>query len=203
MAETGARRLILASQSPRRQSLLRQAGFTFVVDPANVDESDYPRDTLPSDVALLLAKRKAEALSAKYPEEVILSADTVVAFGDTLLGKPSGADDARRMLRLLAGTTHIVITGVAVLQPATKYERVKRVMSAVRMRLLAPHEVDRYIDSGDWEGKAGGYGIQDHDPFVKRMSGCHTNIVGLPMTTTKVMLAGVGIYPEKQPTNGP
>jgi septum formation protein len=190
-------RLILASQSPRRQSLLRQAGFEFTVDPANVDEDIYPTETLPSDVALLLAKRKAEAVSAKHPDDVIIAADTVVSFGDTLLGKPKDAADARKMLQLLAGTTHIVITGVAVVRASDKFERVKRVMSSVRMRWLAPHDVDRYIDSGDWEGKAGGYGIQDRDPFVKRIGGCHTNIVGLPMTTTKVLLAAAGIYPTK------
>jgi septum formation protein len=189
-------RLILASGSPRRKSLLQQAGFEFTVEPANVDEESYPPESLPSDVALLLAKRKAEALAPKYPNDVILAADTVVAFGDSILGKPKDAADARRMLKLLAGTTHIVITGVAVMLAATKFERVKRVMSSVRMRFLTPHEVDRYIESGDWEGKAGGYGIQDHDPFVKKMAGCHTNIVGLPMTTTKVLLAAAGIYPK-------
>jgi septum formation protein len=198
MAESAAPRLILASQSPRRRSLLQQAGFDFLTEPANIDEDSYPSDLLPSDVALLLAKRKAEVLVPNHPNDVILAADTVVAFGDTILGKPKDAADARRMLKLLAGTTHIVITGVAVLQPSTKFERVKRVMSGVRMRLLTPHEIDRYIESGDWEGKAGGYGIQDHDPFVKRISGCHTNIVGLPMTTTKVLLAGAGIYPKSK-----
>src|SRR4029079_3494443 len=126
----------------------------------------------------------------------ILAADTVVAFGDTLLGKPKDAVDARHMLKLLADTSLIVLSGCAVRLAATKFERVKRVMSSVRMRFLTPHEVDRYIESGDWEGKAGGYGIQDHDPFVKKMSGCHTNIVGLPMTTTKVLLAAAGIYPK-------
>lgn len=190
-------RLILASQSPRRQNLLQEAGFEFIADPANVDEEIYPPESLPSDVALLLAKRKADALVAKYPTDVILAADTVVAFGDTLLGKPKDARDARRMLQLLAGTTHIVITGVAVLQPSAKFERVQRVMSSVRMRSLTPHEVDRYVEGGEWEGKAGGYGIQDRDPFVKRITGCHTNIVGLPMTTTKVLLAAAGIYPKK------
>jgi septum formation protein len=194
-----APRLILASQSPRRQSLLRHAGFEFDVDPANIDEESYPTELLPSDVALLLAKRKAESVSQKHPNDVVLAADTVVALGDSVLGKPKDAADARRMLRLLAGTTHIVITGVAVMHASASFERVKRVMSAVRMRLLNSNEIDRYVETGDWEGKAGGYGIQDHDPFVKRMSGCHTNIVGLPMTTTKVLLAGAGIYPRAKP----
>jgi septum formation protein len=196
VTQPAAPRLILASQSPRRRSLLQQAGFEFTTEPANVDEDSYPPESLPSDVALLLAKRKADALAPKYPNDVILAADTVVAFGDSLLGKPKDPANARRMLKLLAGTTHIVITGVAVVQASTKFERIKRVMSSVRMRFLTPHEIDRYIESGDWEGKAGGYGIQDHDPFVKKMHGCHTNIVGLPMTTTKVLLAAAGIYPK-------
>lgn len=189
-------RLILASGSPRRQQLLREAGYAFTIDPADVDEDDYPDGTKPGDLAESLALRKAQAVAERHPDDVVLGADTVVAFGDTILGKPADADDARRMLALLGGTTHLVITGVALVRRATSFLRQSRVMSAVHMRPLSNDEIDRYVASGDWQGKAGGYGIQDDDPFVTRMGGCLTNIVGLPMTTTKELLEEAGIAPE-------
>ena len=191
-------RLILASASPRRHQLLREAGYAFTVVPADVDEEDHPPEILPADLAELLAARKAEAVSRQFPEDVVLGADTVVAFGDTILGKPRDADDARRMLRLLAGTTHVVITGVAVARAISNLHAVSRVMSGVQMRDLSAEEIDRYVAGGQWQGKAGGYGIQDDDPFVTRMSGCHTNIVGLPVPETRRLLALAGINPAER-----
>ena len=191
-----APRLVLASASPRRQALLREAGYAFVITPADIDESDVPEDMTPGPLAEHLAFEKARAVSRACPEDVVLGADTVVAFGDRPLGKPADADDARRMLELLGGTTHVVVTGVAVIHRAASLVRRCRVMSAVRMRALTPAEVEAYVQSGEWQGKAGGYGIQDRDPFVTRLSGCHTNIVGLPITSTKRLLDEAGIRPS-------
>jgi septum formation protein len=188
-------RLILASGSPRRQQLLREAGYTFITHPANIDEDDHPPRILPADLAEYLAVQKANAVAPQFPDDVILAADTVVAFGDLPLSKPTDAADARRMLELLSGTTHIVITGLAVVRSATRHAARARVMSAVRMRQLSADEVARYVASNDWQGKAGGYGIQDQDPFVTRIAGCHTNIVGLPMPETQRLLAAAGITP--------
>jgi hypothetical protein len=103
------------------------------------------------------------------------------------------------MLELLSGTTHIVITGVALVHKQAGIMRSTRVMSAVKMKMLTAGEIQRYVESGDWQGKAGGYGIQDEraDPFVTRMAGSHTNIVGLPMEKTKQLLASVGIHPTR------
>lgn len=190
--------LILASNSPRRQELLREAGFEFSIEPADIDEEALTvGGMLPSAVALRLAEAKAHAVAERFPDNVILAADTVVAFGDQLLGKPADASDARRMLALLAGTTHLVITGVCVALREHGCVKSARVMSAVQMKKLSSDEIDRYVAGGQWHGKAGGYGIQDQDPFVTRLAGCHTNIVGLPMKTTKQMLAEVGIEPAK------
>jgi septum formation protein len=191
-------RLILASASPRRQLLLREAGYAFTIDPADIDEDDHP-PMLPADLAEYLASRKANAVARKHPDDVVLGADTVVAFGEVVLGKPRDAADARRMLQSLAGTTHVVITGVAVVHAAKRFAALSRVMSAVHMRDLSADEIERYVAGGQWEGKAGGYGIQDDDPFVTRMTGCHTNIVGLPMPETMRLLALAGISPAKAP----
>ena len=189
-------RLILASASPRRQELLRGAGYDFVVRPANIDEDDHP-PLLPADLAEFLASQKAQFVARHNPGDVVLGADTVVAFGDMVLGKPADPDDARRMLRLLAGTTHVVITGIAVVRAASAFFTCARVMSAVHMRDLSNDEIERYVAGGQWRGKAGGYGIQDDDPFVTRMAGCHTNIVGLPLPETKRLLALAGVVPHE------
>jgi septum formation protein len=202
-----APRLILASSSPRRRELLREAGYAFEIDPADIDEEAVPPGMSPSDVARYLAETKAKVVAARHPDDVVLAADTVVTFGEKLLGKPKDAAEAKRMLQLLSGTTHLVITGVAVMHPAKQFTRITRVMSAVRMRMLSAAEIDRYVASNEWQGKAGGYGIQDVDqfpadhpastPFITRQAGSKTNIVGLPMTVTKQLLSEAGIKPER------
>ena len=189
-------RLVLASASPRRQELLRDAGYTFVVAPADIDESAYPPDLSPGDIAEFLAVAKAHAVAERFPDDVILAADTVVALNDRPLGKPTDAEDARRMLRMLGGTIHQVITGVAVTRHSGNLLRHSRVTSSVHMRKLGDSEIDAYVATGEWRGKAGGYGIQDRDPFVTRTSGCHTNIIGLPLTTTARLLADANLFPH-------
>ena len=189
-------RLILASASPRRQQLLTEAGYAFEVYPASIDESDVPPNLGPGDVAEYLARRKAQAVAERFPRDVVLAADTVVAYADALLGKPTDAADAQRMLNLLSGTVHSVISGVAVVHASANFLRHARVLSTVQMRPLTDREIAQYVASNEWQGKAGGYGIQDPDPFVTRTSGCHTNIVGLPMTTTAGMLKEAGIIPR-------
>jgi septum formation protein len=197
----GKLQLVLASRSPRRHELLREAGFDFLIDPADVDEDDYSPDLLPADLAIRLARTKSHAIAMKRPSDVVLGADTVVAFGDRVLGKPADEDHARRMLRLLSGTTHIVITGVSVTRRSVVFAQEQRVMSAVQMRQMSHAEIDRYVETGLWRGKAGGYGIQDNDPFVKRLAGCYSNIVGLPMKTTAAILAAAGVVPTTSADN--
>jgi septum formation protein len=196
-------RLILASASPRRRELLIEAGYDFEVHPADIDEDDYPPQTLPADLAQRLSMLKAQELVPRFPNDVILAADTVVAFGDQPLGKCETETEAAEMLRLLSGTTHVVITGVTVLRPAKHFSISTRVMSSVRMRVLSDAEIQRYVASGDWLGKAGGYGIQDHrhDPFVTCLHGSWTNIVGLPMEATGELLTSAGVV-ASQKTRG-
>jgi len=189
-------RLILASSSPRRQKLLREAGYEFTVVPSNVDESAVPATLGPGDLAEYLGRLKAQTVAAQFPQDVVLGADTVVEFAGHILGKPADAADAARMLRLLSGTTHSVITGIAVFRAGDGLSLHARVLSPVQMRKLMEREIEDYVAGGQWQGKAGGYGIQDPDPFVVSVSGCHTNIVGLPMTTTSQLLEQAGIRPK-------
>ena len=188
--------LILASRSPRRVELLREAGFDFEAVPADIDEEQYPPDLEPEEVAEFLARGKATVIAEQQPAAVVLGADTVVSLGDALLGKPEDADHARWMLGQLAGSTHTVVTGVCVLQPGVSPAIAHRV-STVAMRPLEPAEIDLYIASGDWRGKAGGYGIQDRETVVTRIEGSLTNIVGLPMELVLPMLAAAGVMPVR------
>lgn len=177
--------------------LLREAGYEFIVQASDIDEASMSANFPPTDLPQRLAVAKAEVVSGKFPEDVILAADTIVAFGEEILGKPRDKQDARRMLRMLEGTTHLVITGVAIFGPRQSSSLTTRVMSAVRMNRLSTRQIDLYVEGGQWEGKAGGYGLQDIDSFVEKISGCRTNIVGLPMTTTKELLERVGIKPSR------
>jgi septum formation protein len=190
--------LILASSSPRRADLLREAGYAFTVDPADVDEDRYPGKPLPRELALFLAQSKARHVAQRRAGNVVLAADTVVAFGDTPLGKPHHHIHAREMITLLSGTTHIVVTAIAVAGPDPDVVRVDSAMSAVRMPALTPKRLDDYIASRLWEGKAGGYGIQDPDPIVTLAGGELTNVIGLPMPQTVRLLTQAGIHPAKR-----
>lgn len=175
-------RFILASNSPRRRQLLCEAGYAFrVVVPPLEEPNEQGGSLSPAQQAEALAYYKARAVADQVGDELpILAADTVVTDGRRVFGKPADADDARRILGQLAGTRHQVITGVALLA------RGKRVIASqsttVQMRPMTPAELDNYIRSNAWQGKAGAYGIQDQgDAFVERVEGSFSNVVGLPM----------------------
>lgn len=199
MTNSPARRLILASSSPRRQHLLRQARFEFEIDPADIDESNVPQNLLPSDLAIHLARAKADIVAARHPDDVVLAADTIIAFGDRIIGKPKDATEARQILELLAGTTHIAVTGLSIVCRAAQFARHTRVLSAVRLKPLSMNQIDRYIETGLWQGKAGGYGIQDPHSLVERTVGDVTNVIGLPMDVTVKLLKEAGIHPAESP----
>lgn len=196
--QSNSAELILASASPRRQSLLREAGYEFEVHPADVDEEAITsqRKWPAQDLAAELARLKAEKVAENFPDSLVLGADTVVSLGQEILGKPSDARDARRILASLSGTTHQVITAVTLVRHSDNLFLSRVVISTVEMKPLHPAEIDAYIASGDWQGKAGAYGIQDRDPFVRRTAGCYTNIMGLPMTTTAEMLKSAGVHAQ-------
>jgi septum formation protein len=185
-------RLVLASASPRRRDLLAQIGIRpDACWPADLDESPLPRE-LPRDHAVRLAQAKAEAVAATEPDALVLAADTVVAVGRRILGKPRDEDEAAAFLKLLSGRRHRVVTAVALAGHGRT--RLRAVETAVRFKRLSEAEIRGYLASGEWRGKAGGYAIQGRAAaFVPWIGGSYTNVVGLPLTETLGLLHGAGL----------
>jgi septum formation protein len=174
-------RLILASASPRRRLLLAEAGYDFEVDPSHVDEPEPSGPVDPAPYAAELAYRKAVEVARRRGAGLILAADTVCAVGGVILNKPADRADAERMIRLQEGRDTEVLTALC-LYRAERREWVGAVESSlVRFRALTDAEREAHLDSGNWEGKAGAYGVQDDDPFVHVAGGSWSNVVGLPM----------------------
>jgi len=174
--------LILASSSPRRRELLEKAGFQFDVRPSQVEEIPR-RGEKAEEFARRIARDKAlkVALSAD-PGVIVLGADTVVAVNGEILGKPAGPSDAERMLRMLSGFTHRVITGVCLVRAPSTIEAWTHETTFVTFRELEPEEIESYVASGEPYDKAGGYAIQGlASRFVTHIEGCYFNVVGLPV----------------------
>ena len=185
-----ALRLILASSSPRRRRLLAEAGFDFEVRPPPVEEpSDLAAELPPARRAEALAYFKARRVADQCPQAYVLGADTIVAAGGRILGKPGDRQEAEAMLRCLSGTRHEVITGVALLAPGG-HKRIASESTFVTMRPMSDEEIDEYLASGEWIGKAGAYAIQETaDRFVDRIEGSWSNVVGLPIERVGRMIA--------------
>jgi len=185
------KRLILASASPRRRELLRQAGFAFEVAPAEVDET-YPGGEEPAAFAERLALEKADQVARRFTAKddvVVLGADTVVVADRELLGKPASADDARAMLRKLSGIAHRVITGVALAAPGAGCRAVGHEVTRVFFRPLTDEEITAYVATGEPLDKAGAYAAQGRAArFVTRVEGCYFNVVGLPVALVDRLL---------------
>ncbi len=171
--------VILASASPRRQELLKRIFPAFQIVPADIDES-LPEDIGPEFAPIFLAAEKAEAIANQFPDDLIISADTIVLAENKILGKPVDANEATQMLKLLSGKTHKVITGCCI----RKGELISSFSeeSYVTFFDLNEEEIHSYVSSGASEGKAGAYGIQDTGAlFVEKIEGDYYNIVGLPI----------------------
>ncbi len=194
----GRPKLVLASGSPRRLSLLNQAGLEpDSLEPVEIDESPE-RGELPRTLAVRLAREKAEASIVRVrnrPEikdAYVLAADTVVAVGRRILPKPEVMDEASACLRLLSGRTHRVYTGVCLVTPRDAL-RTRLIETRVRFKRLSNDDIEAYLASGEWRGKAGGYAIQGlAGSFVTKIVGSYTNVVGLPLYETTTLLAGEG-----------
>jgi septum formation protein len=186
---SAANKLVLASASPRRRELLAQAGFTFDVFTADIPELRKPGED-PIRFVTRLAREKAEAVAGRNnvpPDTIVLGADTIVLVDDEVLGKPQNAFDAMRMLRLLSGRTHQVITGVCLVKGRERQRAAE--VTFVRFTTLSDEEIEEYIATGEPMDKAGAYAIQGHaSRWVPRIHGCYFNVVGLPLALVSSMI---------------
>lgn len=189
--------LVLASASPRRVELLRAAGFDFDVDPADIDEDNVPAGMSVAEVAAHLALAKARHVALRHPDEVVLAADTIVDVEGKSYGKAATPEAARAILRAQFGKRQRVVTGIAIVRPDNAAPIVEVAVSEVAMRPMTDAELETYLAGGQWRGKAGAYGLQDHDPagdpFVRLVSGTFSNVVGLPIERLTELLHRVGV----------
>lgn len=183
---------VLASASPRRRDLLAQVGLTpDRIEAADIDERVRPRE-LPRDLARRLAEAKARVVAVRFPGAFVLAADTVVACGRRVLPKAETEAEARACLDLLSGRRHRVMGGVAAIDPTGRLVE-RLAITAVTFKRLERAEIERYIASGEWRGKAGGYAIQGLAAlYVRQIVGSYSNVVGLPLFETAALLKGLG-----------
>lgn len=183
--------LILASDSPRRRMLLEQLRIPFVQRASNADEGMTTGD--PATDACLIAKAKASTVALFEPGKWILGADTMVVLGNHVLGKPADDEQAGRMLQMLSGKAHQVITGICIISPDGLTARMESVATEVRFRALSQEEIEGYVATGEPRGKAGAYAIQGIGAFmVEGITGPYTNVVGLPLCVLVKALVGLG-----------
>lgn len=187
--------LVLASASPRRLDLLRQVGIVpDLIDPADIDETPLAKET-PRLLALRLAHGKAIAASSRNQGAFVIGADTVVAVGRRVLPKAETEAQARHCLGLLSGRGHRVMTGLCVLSPDGRHAQ-RLVETRLTFKRLSKDEIEAYIASGEWHGKAGGYAIQGRaGGFVIELQGSYPSVVGLPLYETLCLLEGLGFRP--------
>ena len=198
MEEIRTSQFILASASPRRRDLLTQAGYCFEIVPSNVDESAYDTENIDStEHTKILALAKANDVAAGFENAVVIGSDTVVDLDGEIIGKPEDAEHAEAITRKLFSKPHKVITGLALVCIDKSVEIVKSDTTIVYPRRLTEEQIAGHITHGQWEGKAGAYGIQETgDEFVERIEGSFTNVMGLPMELTQRLLGELGIRPD-------
>jgi septum formation protein len=172
---------ILASASPRRQELLRSVGLTFKTIPAHVNE-DYIKGESPRQHVKRLARDKALAIAHKYPESLVLGADTIVVIDSLILGKPKNKTEAKQMLERLSGREHKVFTGFTLSHSVSRSIKTKVIQSAVQFKRISAEEMEWYISCDEPYDKAGGYAVQGKGAyFIKSIRGSYTNVIGLPL----------------------
>lgn len=187
-------RIILASGSPRRKMLLSQLGIDFVSVAADVDEI-WDQDMEPALQCQRLAQAKADNIQVEDADSLIIAADTVVVLGDIVLGKPESPAHARRMLSLLSGRKHRVITGLCIRNTRTDKRESTSEITTVSFRTIREEEIDAYILTGEPLDKAGAYAVQGLGAiFVEKVEGCYYNVVGLPLHTLYQMLYRQGVF---------
>jgi len=182
--------LILASASPRRRQLLAQAGYKFKVVPSNIDESAFPVTGVSAcEHAKRMALAKAKDIAKKFPNCLVIGADTVVDFNGEIIGKPKDAKEAEQITKKLFSAPHKVITGVAIVRLKDGTELSETDTTIVYPKKLTAEQIAKHIKGGSWQGKAGAYAIKETgDEFVERIEGSLTNVMGLPMELLQKLL---------------
>jgi nucleoside triphosphate pyrophosphatase len=189
---------ILASESPRRIALLRSAGFHFQIVPPGIEES-HSKFFTPAGLTLFNAFQKAAAVAAHHLEEVVLAADTIVALGSEVFGKPSDFHNARETLARLVGRTHDVITGIVLIDAKRNQLISRAVRTRVKFRALSSSQIEEYLEIAQPLDKAGAYAAQDSpDLIIEKITGSFSNVVGLPMEVVVPLLALAGIRPAAE-----
>jgi septum formation protein len=190
---TGNRKIVLASSSPRRRDLLSKVLVDFKVRPAEIDES-LTGDTPPA-IARSLAFSKASLVARDEPDSLVIGADTIVVVDHVVLGKPSDEIDAERMLAMISGRVHMVVTGVAIIDTSSGHHMVEHEESLVHIRALSAEQVKAYVRTGEPMDKAGAYAVQGvGSVIVDRIEGDYFNVVGLPMARLAKMLESFDVH---------
>jgi len=185
--------IILASRSPRRKELLSEAGYEFTIVLPDIDESAFVEEGIsPCEYAERLALAKARSVAEKFPDSLVIGADTVVDFEGRIVGKPADAKEAEEITRMLFSRPHKVITAVAIVQESRGTEIVESDSTTIIPKELTESQIAEHIKGGSWQGKAGAYAIQERDEFVERIEGSLTNVMGLPMELLQRLLKEFG-----------
>jgi len=187
------RKLILASASPRRKKILELTGLKFSIDAGDYEE-DMSLRLKPHQLAKFLSSEKAKTIAAKYTNALVIAADTFIVFKDHLMGKPNTREEARRMLTLLSGKAHSVITGFTIIDTNTKKKLSRSVETKVYFRKMTVQEIEAYIKTGEPLDKAGAYAIQGIGAIiVKKIEGDYFNVMGLPLSSLTEALKKFGV----------
>jgi len=191
--------LILASASPRRRQLMRDAGYEFTVVVADIDESTFPSDGIDArEFTKKLALVKAKSIARTYPDRFVIGADTVADFDGRIIGKAADAKDAELITRMLFSKPHKVVTGLAIIRLSDNTQLVESDSTTVYPKPMTAKQIARHIEGGTWRDKAGAYAIQETgDEFVEKIEGSLTNVMGMPMELLESLLERLGIPPKK------
>ncbi len=182
-------KIILASQSPRRRQLLEEAGYEFsVIAPADSAECGACSGESPAEMVARLAEQKARDVAVRVEDGIVIGCDTVAECQGQILGKPADEEHVRSMLHLLRGRRHRVLSGLCLIRQPENDVRVRVDLTTLEMLPLSDGEIEEYLASGAWEGKAGAFGLQDRLGWIRVIEGCESNVVGLPMELLNEML---------------
>ena len=184
-------KIILASQSTRRAEILRMIGVNFKVDSSNINE-EMNQKIEQNEIAIILSKAKAEKISQKYPNNIIIGADTIVVYNEKIFGKPKDKNESRKMLKALSGNCHKVITGVTIMNKKLGVLKTFSETTKVFVKKIPRNQIEFYVNNYNTLDKAGSYGIQEwFSVWIKKINGCYYNVMGLPVSKLHKHLAEI------------